>query len=72
MVMQGIGMQKTAGGSGGLDQAALLDFHWGRVRGALDALLRSVRDEEGLENELEEIFDYFVQKVEFDSPLADR
>ena len=70
--MQGIGMQQTAGGSGGLDQAALLDLHWGRVRGALDALLASFRDEESLESELEDIFEYFVQKVEFDSPLADR
>jgi len=71
--MQGIGVQHTAGGLGAMDQAALLDLHWGRVRGAMDALLKTFRNEDRQESELlEDIFDFFVETVEFDSPLADR
>lgn len=69
--MQEVGVQFNAGGQGGIDQAALLDLHWGRVRGAMDALLKTFHSEGQEESEvLEDIFDYFVQKVEFDSPLS--
>ena len=69
--MQEAGVQFTEGGQGGIDQAALLDFHWGNVRGAMDALLNTFHRGDQRDSEvLEDIFDYFVQKVEFDSPLA--
>ena len=69
--MQALGVQFDAGGQGAIDQAALLDLHWGRVKGAMEALLRSYRSEDQPDSEvLEDIFEFFVQKVEFDSPLA--
>lgn len=68
--MQATGIQTGAGGRVG-GQSALLDEHWGKVKGALDELLRSYySDDSRNSEELEDIFDYFVQKVEFDSPLA--
>ncbi len=68
--MQNLGVQ-FKGGQGVLEEAALLAFHWGQVRGAMDALLSSFQCEDQRDSEmLEDIFDYFVQKVEFDSPLA--
>ena len=70
--MQGIGVQNNIGGQGAIDQAALLNHHWGRVKGAMDALLKSFSSEDQRDSEaLEDIFEYFVQKVEFDSPLAE-
>ena len=68
--MQNLGVQ-FKGGQGGIEEPVLLDFHWGQVRGAMDALLMSFQSEDQQDSEmLEDIFDYFVQKVEFDSPLA--
>ncbi len=70
--MQGIGVHYNVGGQGVIDQAALLDLHWGQVKGAMESLLRSFHSEDRRDNEdLEDIFEYFVQKVEFDSPLAE-
>jgi hypothetical protein len=70
-IMQGTGLQIKPQGPGMADRAALLDFHWGRVKGAMNALLMSYHSEDRRDSEeLEDIFDYFVQKVEFDSPLA--
>ena len=69
--MHGTGIQIGAGGQGEIGQAVLLDVHWDRVKGAMAALLRSFHSEDQRDSEeLEDIFDYFVQKVEFDSPLA--
>jgi hypothetical protein len=68
--MQEVGVQFNVAGQGGIE-VVLLDIHWGRVRGAMDALLMTFHSEEQEGSEvLEDIFDYFVQKVEFDSPLA--
>lgn len=69
--MPGTGIQSIAGGPGTVDEAVLVDVHWGKVKGALDELLRSFHSDDGRDSEeLEDIFEYFVQKVEFDSPLA--
>lgn len=70
--MQGMSMQYDVRGPGAMEQAGLIDLQWGRVKGAMDALLKSFHSVDQRDSEaLEDIFDYFVQKVEFDSPLAD-
>jgi hypothetical protein len=52
-------------------RGALLNEQWGQVRGALESMRKMCHislDEES--KELDDIIDYFVMKVEFDSPLA--
>ena len=69
--MQGLGVQHDVGEAVSVDRATQLELQWGRVKGAMDDLLRSFHSVDQRDSEaLEDIFDYFVQKVEFDSPLA--